>query len=109
MLAKRLCAPCVIFLVAVSAFDLVCTLSAHRGGWLLEQNPIARAVLDSHAELGLIIYKVAVTALACVTLWGAVRLGWRKQPRTLLVGMAVCAVACGLITIHWARCLSEFL
>jgi len=108
-LAKRLCGPCLAFLILTGAFDLTCTLAAHSGGWLLEQNPIAASVLDSWGSIGLVAFKVTVTAVACLALWLAVRLGCRKQPGVILVGIFVTAGAYAWLTAHWIRCLAEFL
>ena len=108
-LVTRLCGPCLAFLILTGAFDLTCTLVANGGGWLLEQNPIAATVLDSWGAIGLVVFKVAVTVTACLTLWLAVRLGCRKQPGVILVGIFVAAGAYAWLTAHWIRCLAEFL
>jgi len=108
-LVERLCGPCLAFLILTGALDLTCTLAAHNGGWLLEQNPVAASVLESWGAIGLTIFKVAVTGAACLALWLAVRLGSRKQPGVILMGILVAAGAYTWLTAHWVRCLAEFL
>jgi len=108
-LVERLCGPCLAFLILTGAFDLTFTLVAHSGGWLLEQNPVAASVLGSWGGIGLTVFNVMVTGAACLALWLAVRLGCRKQPGVILVGIFVTGGAYAWLTAHWIRCLAEFL
>lgn len=57
--------------MAAGLFDLVCTVSAYRTGWLVESNPLASIVLASHGAAGLAGYRFALTVAGCVLLsWG---------------------------------------
>ncbi|RMF23140.1 MAG: hypothetical protein D6760_06025 [Deltaproteobacteria bacterium] len=58
-------------IVVVGLFDLVCTLTAYHEGWLVEGNPLARAVLDRWGAPGLAAYRLALMYIGCVLLvWG---------------------------------------
>jgi hypothetical protein len=59
------------FVIAAGLFDLVCTLSAYRTGWLVESNPLASSVLAAHGAVGLAGYRFVLTAAGCILLsWG---------------------------------------
>ncbi len=58
-------------IVVVGLFDLACTLTAYHEGWLVEGNPLARAVLDHWGAAGLAAYRLAFMYIGCVLLvWG---------------------------------------
>ncbi len=99
----------ITFLVVIGTLDLTFTLIALRGGWLVEQNPIANYILSAWGGWGLAAFKIITTFVACTAIWVAVKKGWSKH-RYLLTGGAVAAVVIySLLLAHWARCFSQFL
>jgi len=105
-LLAKVFGPCIVLLLLAGVFDLACTLYAHRGGWLQEMNPLANYVLDAWGEVGLITFKAATTLVHIGAMCLAVRLGQRKQPMVILLGLAVVSAAYALLVTHWLRCLS---
>ncbi len=58
-------------IVVVGLFDLTCTLTAYHEGWLVEANPLARAVLERWGAAGLAAYRLVFMYIGCVLLvWG---------------------------------------
>jgi hypothetical protein len=99
---------CLSFVALAGALDLACTLSAHRAGWLVEANPVARWVLDSRGEAGLAVFKVALTAAACLALRAAILAGWRRGRRaTVLAGAAAALAIHAAVAVQWIRCFAE--
>jgi hypothetical protein len=86
-LAKYLCWPCIALIVIIGIFDLVCTIYVHRGGLLIEQNPVALYALQTYNEVGLITLKLASIVIACSAILLAYRLGYHAG--TLVVGMVI--------------------
>jgi hypothetical protein len=98
-------AACLAAVSLVGALDLACTLYARRAGWLEEANPVARWVLDSCGGAGLALFKVALTAAACLALRAAA-LDGRRRAAVLAGAAAVCAVQAAA-AIQWIRCFAE--
>jgi len=107
MLAKRLYRPCIWFVAATAAFDLLATIFALNGGWLEEANPIARAVLDRLSVEGLVIFRVACTTIGCLALALTIRLCARRgRPATALLLIAGVLAGHAVLIWHWIRCLA---
>jgi hypothetical protein len=104
---RRFCTLFLAFISLVGAFDLACTLSAHRAGWLEETNPVAKWMLNSCGEAGLASFKVGFTATACLALRAAALAGWRRRPMTVLVGGIALFAICAAVVFQWLRCFAE--
>ena len=99
----------IAFIVVIGTLDLVFTLIALQGGWLVEQNPIADHVLSTWGGWGLVAFKTASAFIACTTIWVAIKLGWPKKRRLLAFAVVSVIIVQSLLLMHWARCLSQFL
>jgi len=99
----------IAFIVLIGALDLTFTLIAMRGGWLVEQNPIADRILSAWGGWGLAGFKAIVTSIACGAIWMAIKRGWPKHRRLLTVAISAVAVLQLLLLAHWTRCLTQFL
>ena len=75
--------PLVAFIVVIGTLDLTLTLVALRGGWLVEQNPIADRVLSALGGWGLAGFKAIATSIACGAIWVAIKKGWPERRRLL--------------------------
>ena len=101
--------------VASGLFDLVCTVTAYRNGWLVELNPLAAAVLESSGEAGLALYRVAATAAGLVVLRAglrACRLRSRLDPASRALSPVAFTALAAIVATHiglaawWAAWLS---
>lgn len=92
---------CPIFMAVASATDLWCTLAAYRGGWLIERNPLAGAILAFRGPFGLAIFKVVLTAIGCALLVTGLRSG-RLFPR--IAAILLCSVY-GMLVAWWTYAL----
>lgn len=99
----------IAFIVVIGALDLTFALVALRGGWLVEQNPIANCVLSAWGRWGLTGFKAISTLVACATIWVAIRNGWPKHRQLLTVAVVAAVSIQSFLLVHWVRCLGQFL
>jgi len=97
------------FIVVIGALDLMFTLVALHGGWLVEQNPIADRILSAWGGWGLAGFKAIVTSIACGAIWVAIKRGWPERRQMLVVAISVVVMLQLLLLVHWTRCLIQFL
>lgn len=91
--AVGLVARCIILTVALSSFDLLCTLLAQGTGKFMEINPMADALLSSPQVL--IGFKLAMTAIAGLILW---RLRYYRG--TQIASWWICLLLT-VLTVRW--------
>ncbi|RMD82103.1 MAG: hypothetical protein D6815_10010 [Candidatus Dadabacteria bacterium] len=101
-------------IAAVGVFDLACTLTAYHEGWLVEANPLARAVLERWGAGGLAAYRLGLVYAGCVLLvWGlrAYRArNWtgaaRRRARAVVWGgQLVLILSHAALVVWWGYCL----
>lgn len=81
----------------LNAFDLALTVIAHGQGLLVEQNPIARQMLDN-GIVSIILYKIGLVCIGTYPL-----LKFRKH-RIAEMGTMIAIVAYAMLAVHWDNC-----
>jgi len=99
----------IAFILVIGTLDLTLTLIALRGGWLIEQNPIADHILSFWGGWGLICFKTTATSTACMTIWVAIKKGWPEHRGLLTVAISSIVVMQLFLLSHWTQCLIQFL
>ena len=82
---------------AMSAFDLLFTLTYLQGVGMVELNPLARKVIEYGSPTLLAVWKLGIVGGACLVVY----LG-RRAP-TAEAGAWFACLALMLLTVHWLR------
>jgi hypothetical protein len=87
----------IVALWVLSLADLCFTIWAHHFTPFVEENPLARALLDSQSFASLVAMKVGLTGLGAVIFWCLRRYAKAELALWLLVGVYV------LLAVRWSN------
>ena len=93
----------ILVLWVLGAADLMFTLWAHRCTPFLELNPLANALLSENRLTGLVVYKLALTALGTAIFW---HLRGHGRAEFALWGMVVVYFA---LAVRWSNYTTDVL
>lgn len=86
----------------INIFDLTLTVIAHRQGILVEQNPLARRLLQD-GVMSIILYKVG---MVCIGSYPLLRF---RTTRIVEIGAVVVLLAYALVAFRWHSCYDVYL